>query len=204
MAVRFLLLAALVTSVGPGVTSGQDTKAPKGYKTPEAAFEAMKAAAKKADYKAFFAVWEPAGLDVLVNQLASAAIARREDKTGKFAEAFKDALPILDRHGLTPEATKPLPLPKSPDDIKAWSALVKDKLGFVGDLMPVIAKGKETAFKAAGDATMTDLAIKGDRATAKLTQPNKGKDEPVEFVKIGEGWFLRPSFKSAEKPKAPK
>jgi hypothetical protein len=197
MAVRVLLIVLLAATVSAAQNAGSPAK------SPEAAFEAARTAASKSDLKALFAAVDPATLDELAADcgVAGAALRGLAPSAGADLKARIDGVSaVLDRHGLTATAVKKV----APEDEKkrkeAYLALVKDKVGFLAEVLPAMAKGgKAEAPSWAAGAKLENLKVDGSTATAVVV--GKAGKEPIAFVKVGEAWFVKPTFRKAiERP----
>jgi hypothetical protein len=217
VAVVALVAALLVLS---GDARGQEKK----YDTPQAVFDAFKTAIANNDWKAVYHTVTPesgnalvAGLIVQGYQVQAFAA---KDKTGKLAELAKPFEKAFARHSLSQEviekALKAIGKPKTTEEgqtaLLKVAGLVKDRGAFLGDVMPLLTKGKKDLATAA-KATLEDVKITGDKATGTVVTSVGGKDkrEPLAFKKVGGGWRVemplsggsRPAPKPADRPVPP-
>ena len=192
-----ILLGGLVC-----LSNAQAQDAKKGYATPEAVFEAVVKASKKKDFEAFTACLTPASQDKLAGQLAGVGVMFKAfsafDKEGKMKDKIADLDKIMDKHGLTKDALGKLKQTKDPKEIeqnnKVIAAIVKNKPGFVGEIMKWLdfdnpAKGKGGPFE---NAELEGLKVTGNKATAMVVTKIDGKEQkqPWEFAKIEGGWRM--------------
>jgi hypothetical protein len=201
---RMSVLAGLMAAVVAASAAAQA----KVYKTPEEVFDASKAAAKKGDLKGFFALVEPDSVKQLSAGLAIAGVNLRNlAATGKVKkEVYQPILDVMDKHGLTADATKkvkPDPMEKDPEKVlkaaKPLLELIKDKPAFAADVLKAFQKasGKDDAdFKVLANAKLKDLKINGDKATGTVVNTIDGeeKKDPITFVKVGKGWMMKLDF----------
>src|SRR5262249_46649248 len=191
------LLAAVVAASGAAQT--------KVYKTPEDVFDAAKAAAKKGDLKAYFALVEPESVKLVAAGLALTGVNMRAlSASGKIdKDASKPSLDVRDKHGLTADATKkvkPGPMEKDAEKVikaaKPLLGLIKDKSAFVADVLTASQKSSKKGdedFKVLAKAKLKDVKIDGDKATGNVVNTIAGKErtDPITFVKVGKGWLIR-------------
>jgi hypothetical protein len=212
---RMSVLAGLMAAVVAASAAAQA----KVYETPQKVFDAATAAAKKGDMKAFFALLDPDSVNQLTAGMAVSATFVRGladlDKTGKTKEALKPLEKVMDKHGLTAEATKKLKpikpekdLQKLAKEAKPLLELIKDKPGFISDVLPVFEKltkkgDGDDGFKAMGSAKLKDVKVDGDKATGTVVMKkgDEDKSEPIKFVKVGKGWRIKYEPKAKDKDK---
>jgi len=197
-------LAALVclTALGCGGGGG-------GYDSPQAAFDAMKAASEKKDWKGVCNCMTPdsqdamAGMMVLSGTVMKAMGAFAAMAGGEEAEKAKAALEkidqVLKKHGLTEDAMKKMKgkKPEAPDQqlavLKELTAPIKDKPAFVAEMIQAFGEmgpGESEMFF--HDGTLKDVKISGDTATGTVSETVEGeqKDNPISFKKTGGGWLV--------------
>jgi len=186
-------------------------KAPA-YKTPEACFDAARAAYEKGDFAAFVACIAPDAQKDLASKLGLELVSSRamveelkdNDQREAMQKAFGPVNEVLDRHGLTPKATKEIRKGKDGEENekakKAVLKLVKDPEKFLADVLAAFDKLSGPNKEKTKDK-LTDVKIDGDKATGVIVTTRKGKDdndverkEKVQFVKVGGGWRMIPSF----------
>ncbi|MEX2186435.1 MAG: hypothetical protein WD875_06565 [Pirellulales bacterium] len=205
---RFLTVAILAAGlVTLGVGCGGDNKKADGEKkadgdakdakgaaasggmaTPEATFEAAKAAEEKGDWHAFVACVTPEGQEegamgmVLMAGFSSSA----------------DVKAALEKHGLTEEWGKKVGEDESIKDpeaaMKKMLEPVKDHAAFLADVLTALAKEKDSGFKGPDfrNSTLKDVKIDGDTATATREFEEKGTKETqaITFKKVDGNWRM--------------
>jgi hypothetical protein len=189
-----LILAALV------ITTAGAAEEKVVYKTPEKAFEAAQGALAKNNWKAFLACLTEQSRDTFAGQLAMVGVMYKGiaefDKTGKAKEKFKPIDVTLEKHGLTDKFVKKLEKspPKDPKEmakrVKTLIAPIKDKSAFVADMMKAMEKAGGKKENMLGGVKLKDVKIDGKKAKGDLVYPKKDKKDPVEFVKVGDGWLI--------------
>jgi hypothetical protein len=208
MKVRILaLVVPLLGALALAASARDDEKdKPKAtvYKTPQEVFDAFIPALNKRDTKTFVGCLAPEVIKKMAGDAARRGIERRifaqtGGKDGgvndKLMKSWKGTFDVLDKHGLTAEATKKI---KADDRQKAEAALVKlikDHAAFLVDYQEAMdkqegSKPKESEVK----AKLGDVKIDGDRATGTVTITNKDNEEKqtFAFVKVGDGWKIDP------------
>lgn len=171
------------------------------HATPEAAFAAAKTALGKEDWKGFCQVLTPESRDAFAGGMAFAGMMMQGFASAGGADGEKDAKNIqavLDKHGLTEEVMKKNmegDQPASQDEaMKKLLEPVKDRDAFVADIMAALdnLKGNKKQTPMDKDATLKDLKVEEDSATATIEFEKEGKkvSEPVSFKKIDGGWRL--------------
>jgi len=200
---------------------GKEQPKAKAYKTPQEVFDAFLAALNKRDSKTFVGCLAPDTLKEMAGAYAVQGMMRRElaetggkdgAKDDKLAKRWKPTFDVLDKHGLTAKATKDVKLGKTPAEHEKAQAtllpLIKDKAAFLVDYQDALDKDRP---KIKDDeelkAKLTKVKIDGDKATGAVVVafPDKDKkdkakevEEPVEFVKVGDGWKIIPNPKKKE------
>jgi hypothetical protein len=228
---RSLTLAALMLAALAACAAAQkdkedkdkDKDKPKAYKTPQDCFDAILAAIEKKDAPALVGTLTPSAQKRMAATSAGQgvhlrALAEGKDKGKKneeLAKLYKPLLDVLDKHGLTEEATKDLDMDKqgrltTKGEVAAMK-LVKDPTAFLTDFMSASIKmDKGPEKKDEPKPKLTDVKIDGDKATATVIDSihvkQKDKDDqvkeikrPVEFEKIKGGWRIDPFPESKEK-----
>jgi hypothetical protein len=200
-----LFLAGLV---GLANAKAQDAKPATGYSSPKAVFAAAVEASKKKDFKGFASLLTPDSQGKLASQLAGLGVMLKMmaafDKEGKMKDKLPELDKIMDKHGLTKDVLGKLKQSKDAKVIEAnnevISKAVKDKPGFVGDVMKWLDAANPGKNKGGplDEATLKDVKITGDKATGTVV--TKEKDEPMEFAKVGGGWrIVLPEPKAKDK-----
>jgi hypothetical protein len=210
IASALLILTLVLPARGrPGQPSPESDGA---YGSPKAVFDAMNQATKKKDHKTLLKCVSPASRDLLFASLASEGFelreisAKRRD-TKDLADKYSKALA---KHGLTKEAVSKYDAATDPKELakaaKAVAALVKDKPAFMGEMSNLGEKFAEII--ASGTILdpvweLKDLKIDGDKARGKMVMKigDREESDPIEFVKIGGGWYIVPDIKPRAEPK---
>lgn len=194
-----LLLSALVCAllVGCGGATA--------HKTPEDAFNAMKTAAEKEDYKTFCDCLTDESRDVIAGTAVflgavTKAVFSAPTATNADKEKLRPIDDIVKKHGLNEDFLKKVDvkgilLTKDKGaSLKAMQKLVepvKDRTALAVDLFGALKKLDGEQFDLTREfskAELKDLKIDGDTARGTLV---KGKNnEPVDFRKIEGGWKI--------------
>ncbi len=203
---KFRLLAAGAL-LAASLANALAQPAPKAYATPQAVFAAAHKAAQKDDWKTIYACITPESREAITGQLVSAGVLFKtfaaSDKSGKFAELSKPFEAAFKKYGLTKDALDKLkPEKLGPDATPREQALAarkyataveaNDRPAFVADMMKGMAKF-DKKHKKVGDATLKDVKITGNTATATSVEKKDDgteKTEPVAFKKVGGGWLI--------------
>lgn len=197
----------------------------KVYETPQEVFDAYVTAVNKGDYRARVACYPPVVQKKLATDWAIQGVFRRSQANGSGkikGVDYKPLFEVLDKHGLTEDATKGitgLETGKKRDAARSTLiALIKDHGAFVAEYETALAvvtarprpkdrdkdkdKDKEKEKdkdKSKGKPTevrpkLTEVKINGDKATGVpvLTVDGKEQKGSVEFVKVGGGWRIIP------------
>ncbi len=207
--IRFLcvLLAALLCSTMIGCGSG-------GHNSPQAAFDAMKTAGEKKDWKGLSECLTPDSRDAMAGSMviagsmmkamsAFAAMAPAEDAE-KMKTALKNIDEILKKHGIDEEAMEKMQKKtegKKPDDpkevlalLKEIAAPIKDKPAFIGDMMKALDEmsDDDSSGMSFDNATLKDVKVDGDTATATIVKKTDDGEEsdPIAFRKVDGGWLV--------------
>jgi hypothetical protein len=193
---------------------------PKTYKTPQAAFEAAKAAAEQGNVKAVVATFSDESVDAFAGLMIVLGAGARQagavlDKTVEDKARTKTIADALERHGVTPELiqaveawTKDLKNENPAEGLRALRKLLapmKDRVTFVADMLGLLNQGKATRpFEELKTAQLRDVTVEGSTAKGMLTLKKEGKDrtEPLEFRSEGGGWKIHIDMK--KKKPAPK
>ncbi len=195
-----LLLATLAPAAGAA------------YDSPQAVFEASQAAQKKEDFKTLVGCFSPEAQKEIATGLAFQALnqqaAARSDE--KLRTQFKPILDVLNKHGLTDEAAKKVPL-RPANQAEAEKAqrelqgLIKGPADLAADLMAAYAKTEPFNRKPPEGPVpqLTDVKIDGDKAkgTTVVKVGDRELRLPAEFVKVGGSWKLAPQPQQAPPPR---
>lgn len=202
-----VLLALAVSAPGED-RNPEPPPAARVYKSPEAVYAASVAASEKKDAEtAVHCIAPSAHADMAAYLAFQALIARKvADRKPKL---FAGVLAVLDRHGLTEKATKDISSTDQKAAVKALAPLIKKPVEFAIEMSTAqhelatklgAVKNPKVIHK------LTDLEIKGSKATARviMTLGDKTFEQRMEFVKVGEGWKMVPSFASQSMNLQPK
>lgn len=195
-----LLAMAPVALVGCGGGGGAGGAAAATYDTPQAVFDAAKAASEKNDYKTVVGLMTSdtvdnmaAGMVMVGAMIKGFGEMEGADEKGKKAAATVSK--VFEKHGLTEDMMKEKEgeePPENPEDAKAeMLKMVKDRAGFAADMLAAMAESEGEAMLTA-DAKLTDVKIDGDKATGKISMTKDGEEDskPIEFRKEGGGWKI--------------
>jgi hypothetical protein len=176
-----LLLALSVAGCGGGNEKKGDSNAPDSnatvHATPDAVFAAAKTALNKEDWKGFCQCLTPESRDGFAAGMAFAGIMMQGFASAGGADGEKDAKNIqavMDKHGLTEEVMQKNMEGDSPanqdEAAKRLLEPVKDRDAFVADIMAALSnlKGNQKKSPIEKDATLKDVKVDGDSATATL------------------------------------
>jgi hypothetical protein len=174
-----------------------DADTPK-YETPQATFDAAKAASVKGDWHALFGCCTDEVNERSVGTLiAFGEVIRAITKPGeseKEDKLVRDIEVIFKKHNLTPERLNAIPDPGENPEAKRkfyrdYGRLVKDAPAFVSEMIAALKASGNTKISVGlkdGD-TLTDLTVKGDTAQAKV---NGDDDAALTFKKTDGGWKI--------------
>lgn len=156
------------------------------YSSPQATFEASKAAFKANDWKGVWDCYTPESLTPLAAMLA----------TGGSLGGREEAAPVFEKHGVVmPEldaVTSALRSGKSLDQVgKDLVKNVRDKGQFIVDMNEALRDPDEDspATVIEVDAQLRDVKIDGDSATG-LVVSDDGNSMPLTFKRIGGQWKM--------------
>jgi len=189
-----LLSISYLTAAQPDTNSAIKTVAAD---TPEATFDAMKAAAAKQNWAGFASGMTPASQEMMIGAFGMMSSLPGAPNSTK----MKGLSDVMSKHGAKPIQLQDL-LATGGDQAKAMELLgsvgkdVKDKPACIGDAMAWMEKNldKDSKLKAnfKGDeissSTLTDVKIDGDNAQATIK--SKDKNEDVGFKKIDVKWYM--------------
>ena len=207
--------AVLTTLLLAGLIGLANAKAPSpepatGYASPKAVFAAAVEASKKKDFKTFAGLLTTESQGKLASQLAGLGAMLKMmaafDKEGKMKDKLPELEKIMDKHGLTKDVMGKLKQTKDPKEIEAnnktIAAVIKDKPAFVADVMKWLDAANPGKSKGGplDDAELKDVKVNGDKATGTVVTKVSGKEEPMEFAKVGGGWrIVLPEPKAKDK-----
>jgi hypothetical protein len=191
--------APAATTAAPEDTAAP-SDAPRGFESPEAAFAAVQQAAKNKDFKA--------AVGALTDETQEAMCGVMVLGAGLMAafggDETADLKAVLEKHGVPIEAPRfdlnvanaaAAGAPPAADEPQEMP--IKDKAGFIAEVIAVMEKkgGGEGMDKGPIEwinATLRDLAIDGDKATALVVKMADGAEEtePIEFRRGPGGWLI--------------
>lgn len=178
---RLLLLHATVLPLACGPAPGAPS--------PEAAFERAKACSAALDWGGYFDAVAPADRDIAIGAwLYLATFARMAGEP-----AGKEYAALMTAHGLSAEPPRldPTVLQLPPRErLARHLAPVKDKRAFFVALAAfTTANMKDVKPLVDPAATVKDVRITGDTASATMARPN-GKSASIRFQRVDGRWFL--------------
>jgi hypothetical protein len=177
------------------------------YTTPEATFEAAKAAAAKHDYSALCDSFTPqaqeemaAGLVMMSRFMQAWTPSQKAGGKERAVECSERLGEVLQKHGLdAPTIPKVnIHLGGSPEEqsqeVRKLVAPIKDQRAFVTDVLDVLHKygDKPDSRLIEQSARLTGLNIDGDKATAIFVQSRNGRESsrPIVFEKMAGEWKI--------------
>jgi hypothetical protein len=204
MAPNRLILGILVLAALALTGHGGETKTPS-YATPQAVFNAIKAAAVKGDYKGVANCYSAETRKLLAADFALAAWFLKGGAL-KAAEAKKDQplAKVFKRHGLKDEMIKERfaeAIKGGQDDINKArleiAEAIKDQVVFISDIVAAVSQLDTTGqvrkqFLAIKDAELRDVTVSGNTAKGTAVIRANGKDQqaPMRFLREGGGWRI--------------
>lgn len=183
----------------PPSTAAAAATGSRGFESPEAAFAAMQGALKQKDWQTAAGCMTDESQEVMSTGLLLA---------GGLMAAFggdqaSELTAVLEKHGVeTPEPafnfspTPPGETPDSePDEPAEDMPDIKDKAAFISDMLTALEAmdegGSMQKHEQWAEATLKDLTLDGDSATATLTLPGDDGEESQELAfRRGEGGWL--------------
>jgi hypothetical protein len=199
--------AGLLLVVGAAVdASGADKEKgkPAVYKTPEALMDAFESSQKKKEWKTFIECWAPKAQKRVTAFEVRYAVGRRRiaQELEEARERGKPVFDILDKHGLTLEATKtvkadPILSDEIQKDLSKLVPLIKDPMALFVELNTAFDKlgwSSGPKIHPSRMAKLIKVKINGDKATGVLgvTEGDRRYEVPFDFVKIDGSWRLPP------------
>ncbi len=166
--------AALVIPSGCGSDGGGST--------PQATFDAMKAAIKAKDMRKFTNCLTPESQKMMVSGLLM--VSQMAKGFGGKSDPDMDAL--LKKHGVAEVNLK---------NLEEAAAKVKDKPGFMADFAAMAEKkGKQGGMLTSSQAegVLKDVKITGETAKGKVVTTKDGKEitDTIEFRKVDGRWLI--------------
>jgi hypothetical protein len=173
----FAFLAALAAP-RPEARSAPAPLPRGGHATPQAVFEAARKARGAGDHKGLHDCLSPDASEALAGQLIcigciTAGFASL-DNTGKLNAQLGALGPVLTRHGVTQKdvakASRDGPLPNGNGNPgpKELASLLKDRRGFVVEMLAAMAKHHDLKGLVLVGHRLENVRINGDKASAKV------------------------------------
>jgi len=165
----------------PSQTPDSSDSEPVGFESPEAAFQAMKAAAQRDDFPAAVRCLTPESQGVMAMMMTFplAMMAAFDPDMEKEVEA------LMQRHGISmDDESEDFPIDQIPDRI----AFITDVVEF----MEANSDGEddEGPIKQMADAELHDLTIDGNEAHGTV-RTSDGESEAMDFVQIDGRWLIQ-------------
>jgi hypothetical protein len=166
------------------------------YKTPQECGEAFVASAMRGDHKTWAGCFAPQTVAEMAGDDALRWVMIRRNTSGPIPEDVKPIFALLDKHGLTVQATAAIKDVKDPTEFekgrKAVLALMKDPAEYMSDAMAVMMKHLGPKGGDEVRHTFVDVKINGDAATATNVRTTRlgQQKRTISFVKIDGGWRI--------------
>ena len=168
----------------------------EGGSSPEDVFAKMKTAAKNKDYEGMVKCMDSKSQEqmavgmFMMSSMMKGFAGLGGDGKGKEAAEKIDG--VLKKHNLDDIDEKEMEKFANDKDgaMKFLGSKIKDKAGFVGDLMTAMESMGDGKEKVAPEieGELEDVEIDGDTATGTIVM--KGKNEPIKFVKENGRWKI--------------
>jgi hypothetical protein len=195
---RTLYYTAWKRSVGVGLPKWHknltEQEVTSGADTPEAAFAAFQKAAREGDNAGLLAVLTADSKDTVVGGMVvhlCLPVLLVKDIGGKVRPEIRT---LLDKYKLdVSKATKGT-------SFAVPAAMIKDKVGFMNDIMKLHQKMKRKHWlRVLADTKLSDVRADGDKATGKVSDSTGTRpgSVPVDFKKIKGKWFVH--FRSPQR-----
>ncbi|MHC4914367.1 MAG: DUF4878 domain-containing protein [Planctomycetota bacterium] len=186
-------LTALVAVVALVVCPGCGSDG--GGSTPEATFNAMKAAADAKDMRKFMKCLTPESQDMMVGGVVAVAVMTTEMAKAMGGKSDADMEALLKKHNVSGADVKAMNPSSMEAGMKQLAAKVKDKPGFMADFAALAEKkGKKEGVAMTGGAegTLKDVKITGDTAKGTVVTTKDGKEttDTIEFRKVDGRWLI--------------
>ena len=188
---RFALAFLCLTVLAVAGRSDEKEGKPPTFASPQEAFDAASAAAKKEDWATFAYCLTDTSRDRFIGVLVLYAA---DGAFGKEKEKFKPIADVLAKYGITAEAAKNAFGKK--DGLKKLVEPIKDKNAFFVEFMAAEKKVEPDEAKRATEilkGELKDVTIDGEKAKGKLTSKGPGgktREEKIAFEKVGGGWKI--------------
>jgi len=185
----------------------------KKYDSPQAVFDAGKAASAKENWPAFCAVLTPDSRDTLTGLMAMTGAMMEQlaglggafgdgEATKEIEQRLAPIREVLDKHNVDTEAIQAKlkgqgagAAFKDAKQLKVFASSVKDRTGFVADMMGAMKKLSDGKMDAPlnQDAKLIDVTQDGDAASGfvEMTKNGQLRKEPIQFQKIDGGWLIQ-------------
>jgi hypothetical protein len=166
-----------------------------GMNTPEATFERFKSAFETKDYKTAFAQITPQTQDGMIGSMALHIGAMTAFDPKNAPEAQR----ILDKYEVQklPDNSVPDREMIADEALKQVVARVKDKPGCIAEFRVFMDKNRPSKERVSiiedlSNATLADLKIEGDSATATVITKRNGQDitDSIKFKKMSGVWLI--------------
>ena len=195
----FVSLATLFCSATIGCSGSS-------YDSPQAAFDAMKAAEEQEDWQAYCRCMAPDTLDTMIGTMftrrwqakmkADLLTKAGRDEAAEAQAALKKLDDVLQAYGVDKAALQKhrQSMPKSPGKMLGWmkgaGALVEDKPAFLADMIVALKEtNPDLSQLTFANVTLKDVEIEDD--TAKAMRVEGGEDaELIYFKRIDGGWLV--------------
>lgn len=206
-----VVAAILVVPVGCGGGG------PAQHDSPQASFDAAKAAAKTKDFNVLCDCFTPESMDVMAGSMIMTASMMKamgglaalggEKAKQDFEANCKVLDDVLARHGVSEDQLKSMqgmnPASSPEDMMAAFAKLttpIKDKSAFIGEIMNALDSVNQGKQGGMGENKPTEmfegklenLKVEGDRASAQvvLTPGGKEERESIGFKKVNGSWLI--------------
>ena len=177
-------------SGGNGVGGGGGSSAID-HSSPQSLFDSMASAAERKDLPTLCHAFTPqAQVDMAAGMISMAASANMNPMIDA-----EDLAPVLEKHGIA-QSDLPTLGAQMQDQALTLAQGLDDPASFAGDMLAALppqlgSAAMAAGMGAAGNATLTDLQIDGDTASAKVTSAGQASDEErIPFVRIDGKWYM--------------
>lgn len=191
------LLYAGCSSENGGGTAGGRGASSVTYDSPQAVFDAAKAAVDKDDWAGFCACLEPASRDKLaaifgfMSAMEVAMAEMQGDDAKKKAEQIKE---VFTKHGITEEMLKDESeqTGSMEDAMMEFIKPIKDRQAFIADMGKVTGSKFKESIPIKGATTLNDVTEDGDTAkgTMKFEMMDQEQTDQIDFKKVDGSWGI--------------